>query len=117
MYVPNLCAGEGQFADPAHFRTIVATAKAIRTPVEQSDERLLAASHAAIRQQESAQQRELARGADDPGRSGPVMQMYDVPSPEPAQTDAKAASMKRSEERRVGKECVSTCRARWSPYN
>src|SRR3546814_15633173 len=22
----------------------------------------------------------------------------------------------RSEERRVGKECVSTCRARWSPY-
>src|SRR3546814_16354529 len=23
----------------------------------------------------------------------------------------------RSEERRVGKECVSTCRARWSPYN
>src|SRR3546814_19166777 len=23
----------------------------------------------------------------------------------------------RSEERRVGKECVSTCRFRWSPYN
>src|SRR3546814_2194298 len=23
----------------------------------------------------------------------------------------------RSEERRVGKECVSTCRSRWSPYN
>src|SRR3546814_18628498 len=23
----------------------------------------------------------------------------------------------RSEERRVGKECVSTCRARWAPYN
>src|SRR3546814_6847651 len=23
----------------------------------------------------------------------------------------------RSEERRVGKECVSTCRARWSPYH
>src|SRR3546814_11502837 len=22
----------------------------------------------------------------------------------------------RSEERRVGKECVSTCRSRWSPY-
>src|SRR3546814_17152464 len=22
-----------------------------------------------------------------------------------------------SEERRVGKECVSTCRSRWSPYN
>src|SRR3546814_11153221 len=23
----------------------------------------------------------------------------------------------RSEERRVGKECVSTCRSRWSPYD
>src|SRR3546814_19289887 len=29
--------------------------------------------------------------------------------------DDKAAS--RSEERRVGKECVSTCRSRWSPYH
>src|SRR3546814_19470754 len=25
-------------------------------------------------------------------------------------------SLMRSEERRVGKECVSTCRSRWSPY-
>src|SRR3546814_12597103 len=25
--------------------------------------------------------------------------------------------MSRSEERRVGKECVSTCRSRWSPYH
>src|SRR3546814_12409265 len=25
--------------------------------------------------------------------------------------------MLRSEERRVGKECVSTCRSRWSPYH
>src|SRR3546814_1330724 len=24
---------------------------------------------------------------------------------------------KRSEERRVGKECVSTCRSRWEPYH
>src|SRR3546814_6590357 len=24
--------------------------------------------------------------------------------------------LRRSEERRVGKECVSTCRSRWSPY-
>src|SRR3546814_13261214 len=27
------------------------------------------------------------------------------------------ASSQRSEERRVGKECVSTCRSRWSPYH
>src|SRR3546814_5050955 len=26
-------------------------------------------------------------------------------------------SAHRSEERRVGKECVSTCRSRWSPYH
>src|SRR3546814_6361495 len=25
--------------------------------------------------------------------------------------------LRRSEERRVGKECVSTCRSRWSPYH
>src|SRR3546814_17453117 len=29
---------------------------------------------------------------------------------------ANACEM-RSEERRVGKECVSTCRSRWSPYH
>src|SRR3546814_3438974 len=28
-----------------------------------------------------------------------------------------AAVRMRSEERRVGKECVSTCRSRWSPYH
>src|SRR3546814_20975951 len=28
-----------------------------------------------------------------------------------------AAEPRRSEERRVGKECVSTCRSRWSPYH
>src|SRR3546814_20441308 len=26
-------------------------------------------------------------------------------------------SLTRSEERRVGKECVSTCRSRWAPYH
>src|SRR3546814_17412772 len=31
-----------------------------------------------------------------------------------SQQDAVTAS---SEERRVGKECVSTCRSRWSPYH
>src|SRR3546814_19165847 len=29
---------------------------------------------------------------------------------------AKWEAGDRSEERRVGKECVSTCRSRWSPY-
>src|SRR3546814_14776934 len=30
--------------------------------------------------------------------------------------DLVARRVIRSEERRVGKECVSTCRSRWSPY-
>src|SRR3546814_13534787 len=32
------------------------------------------------------------------------------------QRPALAGALRRSEERRVGKECVSTCRSRWSPY-
>src|SRR3546814_16304334 len=30
---------------------------------------------------------------------------------------ADVVATERSEERRVGKECVSTCRSRWSPYH
>src|SRR3546814_1838706 len=32
-------------------------------------------------------------------------------------TQEVAHDLDRSEERRVGKECVSTCRSRWSPYH
>ena len=35
--------------------------------------------------------------------------------PTPAET--RLAEAKRSEERRVGKECPSKCRSRWSPYH
>src|SRR3546814_5850493 len=31
--------------------------------------------------------------------------------------DVERGIGRRSEERRVGKECVSTCRVRWSPYH
>src|SRR3546814_9455079 len=33
------------------------------------------------------------------------------------QARAVMTALYRSEERRVGKECVSTCRSRWSPYH
>src|SRR3546814_15093629 len=36
-----------------------------------------------------------------------------VPAPNPTWLNF----VKRSEERRVGKECVSKCRSRWSPYH
>src|SRR3546814_17763048 len=32
-------------------------------------------------------------------------------------TNSEGRSWERSEERRVGKECVSTCRSRWSRYH
>src|SRR3546814_1786531 len=35
----------------------------------------------------------------------------------PGQRALRRALQDRSEERRVGKECVSTCRSRWSPYH
>src|SRR3546814_13843354 len=35
----------------------------------------------------------------------------------PAQASRRKGRGASSEERRVGKECVSTCRSRWSPYN
>src|SRR3546814_13254526 len=33
------------------------------------------------------------------------------------ETSLAPASTNRSEERRVGNECVSTCRSRWQPYH
>src|SRR3546814_14269482 len=33
------------------------------------------------------------------------------------EVEARQNAALRSEERRVGKECVSTCRSRWSPYH
>src|SRR3546814_14104123 len=32
-------------------------------------------------------------------------------------SEREVLDVERSEERRVGKECVSTCRSRWSPYH
>src|SRR3546814_17047053 len=50
---------------------------------------------------EAARQTRVRRGGN--GKGGTTM------------TDTRPRS--RSEERRVGKECVSTCRSRWAPYH
>src|SRR3546814_7585092 len=58
-----------------------------------------------------AGQRRAHPGAIDPHRSldlGRIERQREVQRP-------RAAA--RSEERRVGKECVSTCRSRWAPYH
>src|SRR3546814_19967043 len=50
---------------------------------------------------------ELARAAGPAGMAGG--QMMDLAA------ETSNFDLPRSEERRVGKECVSTCRSRWSP--
>src|SRR3546814_17492756 len=52
--------------------------------------------------------------ADQGAVTGPMLQKGDNGC---ETTGNQAASLIRSEERRVGKECVSTCRSRWSPYH
>src|SRR3546814_6791930 len=49
-------------------------------------------------------------GDDGDGRPARVPRRNGPPRNRPRPRD-------RSEERRVGKECVSTCRTRWSPYH
>src|SRR3546814_13954613 len=46
--------------------------------------------------------------------SGSAQNFYLIPQWRPI---LERKSFGRSEERRVGKECVSTCRSRWSPYH
>src|SRR3546814_5013786 len=50
------------------------------------------------------------RGTGDASRVPP-------PTKNPAEAGFFVCPTRRSEERRVGKECVSTCRSRWSPYH
>src|SRR3546814_3579266 len=48
---------------------------------------------------------------------GYMMAIMQVPAKATAFFLTIADNKYRSEERRVGKECVSTCRSRWSPYH
>lgn len=62
----NIFAVEGRLDDPAHLRVHVHIDEAIRTPVEQSDRKLLAANQAIAQERELVQQQELARGVNEP---------------------------------------------------
>src|SRR3546814_20862321 len=42
---------------------------------------------------------------------------FPLPTGEDTKTCLRESGASRSEERRVGNECVSTCRSRWSPYH
>ena len=70
----NMFAVAGDPRNIATFeRAHVPIAEAIRTPVEQSDEKLAAVNVAIQRQQEQAGLEELTRGPDGPDRGGRVM--------------------------------------------
>src|SRR3546814_20036179 len=66
-------------------------------------------------------------GAADHPRAGPLPRPAEgIPAPDrreprlpqlPVRPDAGQFGQARSEERRVGKECVSTCRSRWCTYH
>src|SRR3546814_5557748 len=51
------------------------------------------------------------------GRNSDNTRLRKVLGWEPRITLEEGLRPTRSEERRVGKECVSTCRSRWSPYH
>src|SRR3546814_5814022 len=63
-------------------------------------------------------------GGDDRGQQHRRLQIFGNPAAHEGAGQRKGGAaadqrreQARSEERRVGKECVSTCRSRWSPYH
>ncbi|RFF70680.1 hypothetical protein D0A39_14855 [Xanthomonas campestris pv. campestris] len=68
----NVFAVEGRLDDPAHKRVHVDIDQAIRTPVEQSDQKLLAANQTIAQERAVAQQQELASGMSEPTQSAPT---------------------------------------------
>src|SRR3546814_2374419 len=59
-----------------------------------------------------------------PPRTQRLLEVCATPEPEDSIDRARLKrgrrdlrALRRSEERRVGKECVSTCRSRWSPHH
>src|SRR3546814_19253126 len=73
----------------------------------------LPALHARMPPVQNLPQPEIEPVHLDPVDPGPGR---DARRHQPVQLSGKA-DLSRSEERRVGKECVSTCRSRWSPYH
>src|SRR3546814_20559309 len=60
---------------------------------------------------------EAVRAAIEDGPSREALRSILPPGGARNAIDCALWELERSEERRVGKECVSTCRSRWAPYH
>src|SRR3546814_20742766 len=56
-------------------------------------------------------------GGNDVGQEQNLLVVHPFRHHDGAYIGKRATDILRSEERRVGKECVSTCRSRWWPYH
>src|SRR3546814_20060385 len=56
-------------------------------------------------------------GSQEQGPHGARPEARPAKARQQAERPDESVRIARSEERRVGKECVSTCRSRWSPYH
>src|SRR3546814_3442796 len=65
----------------------------------------------------SARARRTARGPESLRCRGAAASARRAPDAIFPFASRPSPDVRRSEERRVGKECVSTCRSRWSPYH
>ncbi|MFS8441182.1 hypothetical protein EIQ03_08720 [Xanthomonas campestris pv. raphani] len=68
----NVFAVEGRMDDPAHKRVHVDVEQAIKTPVEQSDQKLLAANQTLAQERMLTQQHEVSRSMNEPSQTAPV---------------------------------------------
>src|SRR3546814_16591242 len=95
----KLVGGGGpRFARPHHRHTVAAARNGIGNR-EQGD---FGAAVVAMKTRQGEKQLHL--------RNSPVRRMF-------SHAQAAVIPPSRSEERRVGKECVSPCRSRWAPYH
>src|SRR3546814_16603620 len=82
----------------------------------QYDQAVLAVQTAKQSIQTARQQSESVRATLSGHVDAPAEQQPEVQRAQAA-LDRALPNLGRSDERRVGKECVSTCRSRWSPYH
>ena len=59
----------------------------------------------------------LARFDEGASAADEAVRLFTVIGARAEAADATSLAAKRSEERRVGKECSAVCRSRWSPYH